>query len=84
MYTQVQEALYKNLEGHTVLLIAHRLSTVERADKIVVINKGEVVQQGKHAELLQQEGLYKDLVRRQLIGCLFISLFLFLKHFQWF
>ncbi|VDK45664.1 unnamed protein product [Anisakis simplex] len=56
---QVQEAIYKNLKGKSVLLIAHRLSTVEMADKIVVIENGRVEQQGTHEELLSQEGLYK-------------------------
>jgi len=64
----VQEAIYKNLKGHTVILIAHRLSTVEKADKIVVINKGCVEQEGTHQELLNQDGLYKNLVQRQMIG----------------
>uniref|UniRef100_A0A914W7W3 ATP-binding cassette sub-family B member 9 n=1 Tax=Plectus sambesii TaxID=2011161 RepID=A0A914W7W3_9BILA len=64
----VQEALYKNLKGRTVILIAHRLSTVEKADKIVVINKGCVEQEGTHQELLNQDGLYKNLVQRQMIG----------------
>lgn len=65
---QVQEAIYRNLKGHTVLLIAHRLSTVEKADRIVVINKGQVVQQGSHSQLLNQDGLYKNLVHRQLLA----------------
>ncbi|KFD54458.1 hypothetical protein M514_04605 [Trichuris suis] len=64
----VQEAIYNNLAGHTVLLIAHRLSSVERADRIVVISGGRIVQQGTHAELLSQEGLYKNLIHRQLHG----------------
>uniref|UniRef100_A0A0N5AN58 ABC-type antigen peptide transporter n=1 Tax=Syphacia muris TaxID=451379 RepID=A0A0N5AN58_9BILA len=63
----VQEAIYKNLKGKSVILIAHRLSTVEKADKIVVINKGQVEQQGTHEELLRQPGLYKTLVNRQLL-----------------
>ncbi|KAF8366443.1 haf-9 [Pristionchus pacificus] len=46
---QVQEAIQKNLKGRTVILIAHRLSTVENADKIIVINKGKVEQQGTHS-----------------------------------
>lgn len=64
---QVQEAIYKNLQGKSVLLVAHRLTTVEKADKIVVINKGRVEQQGTHAELLSQSGLYATLVKRQLL-----------------
>uniref|UniRef100_A0A158P6A9 ABC-type antigen peptide transporter n=1 Tax=Angiostrongylus cantonensis TaxID=6313 RepID=A0A158P6A9_ANGCA len=64
----VQEAIYKNLGGKTVIMIAHRLSTVEKADKIIVINKGKVEQMGKHDELLQQPGTYAALVTRQMIG----------------
>ncbi|CAJ0961341.1 unnamed protein product, partial [Mesorhabditis belari] len=64
----VQEAISKNLKGRTVILIAHRLSTVENADKIVVINKGRVEQMGKHSELIKQEGLYKQLVQRQMMA----------------
>jgi len=64
----VQQAIHQNLTGHTVILIAHRLSTVEKADKIVVIDGGRVVQEGTHASLLAQEGIYRNLVQRQLIG----------------
>ncbi|CAB3406987.1 unnamed protein product [Caenorhabditis bovis] len=64
----VQEAISKNLKGKTVILIAHRLSTVENADKIVVINKGKVEQMGNHKELMEQDGLYKQLVQRQMMG----------------
>jgi ATP-binding cassette subfamily B (MDR/TAP) protein 9 len=64
----VQEAIYNNLKGKSVILIAHRLSTVEKADKIVVINKGKVEQMGSHEQLLAQEGMYKTLVQRQMIG----------------
>ncbi|CAJ0559867.1 unnamed protein product, partial [Mesorhabditis spiculigera] len=64
----VQEAISKNLEGKTVIMIAHRLSTVEKADKIIVINKGVVEQQGTHEELLRQPGTYATLVQRQMLG----------------
>ena len=64
----VQDAIYKNLTGHTVLIIAHRLSTIEKADKIVVIDQGRVIAQGKHTELVQQNGLYSKLVKRQILG----------------
>ncbi|XP_019617921.1 PREDICTED: ATP-binding cassette sub-family B member 9-like [Branchiostoma belcheri] len=63
----VQQAI-QNLHGHTVILIAHRLSTVERADRIIVIDRGSVVEQGRHRELMQQDGLYAKLVQRQLLG----------------
>ena len=64
----VQDAIYKNLTGHTVLIIAHRLSTIEKADKIVVIDQGSVIAQGKHTELMEQNGLYSKLVKRQILG----------------
>lgn len=64
----VQEAIYNNLKGKSVILIAHRLSTVEKADKIIVINKGRVEQMGSHEQLLAQDGMYKTLVQRQMIG----------------
>lgn len=64
----VQDAIYKNLAGHTVLIIAHRLSTIEKADKIVVIDQGRVIAQGKHRELVEQNGLYSKLVKRQILG----------------
>ena len=64
---QVQQALNKNLHGRTVIVIAHRLSTVEKADRIIVINKGEVVEQGSHSDLLKKGGLYATLVRKQMV-----------------
>ncbi|KAL7080242.1 hypothetical protein ACQ4LE_000370 [Meloidogyne hapla] len=64
----VQEAIQRNLRGRTVLLIAHRLSTVENADKIVVVSGGRVVQEGVHKALIAEEGLYKQLVQRQMLG----------------
>uniref|UniRef100_A0AC35UGF0 Arginyl-tRNA synthetase n=1 Tax=Rhabditophanes sp. KR3021 TaxID=114890 RepID=A0AC35UGF0_9BILA len=65
----VQEAIYKNLKNHTVVMIAHRLSTVVACDKIIVINKGRVHEQGNHAELMAKEdGIYRQLVNRQTIG----------------
>jgi subfamily B ATP-binding cassette protein MsbA len=61
----VQEAINKLMEHRTCLVIAHRLSTVQHADLIVVLEKGRIVQQGKHAELMVQEGLYRKLVEMQ-------------------
>jgi ATP-binding cassette subfamily B protein len=61
----VQRALDAALEGRTSLVIAHRLSTVRHADRIVVIDGGRVVEQGTHAELLAAGGLYRDLYRTQ-------------------
>lgn len=57
----VQEALEHLMQHRTVLVIAHRLSTIRKADKIVVIDKGEIVQVGKHEELMRKAGLYKKL-----------------------
>lgn len=56
------------MREHTVLVIAHRLSTVERANNILVIDKGSVVEQGPHSELMSRGGLYCKLVQRQIMG----------------
>ncbi|XP_069715208.1 mitochondrial potassium channel ATP-binding subunit [Phaenicophaeus curvirostris] len=61
----VQEALDRAAAGRTVLLIAHRLSSVRHADLIVVLAQGRVAEAGTHAELLRRGGLYAELVRRQ-------------------
>jgi len=62
----IQEALDKLMEGRTTFVIAHRLSTVRRADLILVMDKGGIIQQGKHDELLQQGGLYREIYNLQL------------------
>jgi len=64
----VQQAIHKNLKGHTVIVVAHRLSTIENADKIVVLDHGEIVEIGNHRELLKQNGLYAHLVHKQMHG----------------
>ena len=61
----VQRALDAALEGRTSLVIAHRLSTVRNADRILVLEDGRIVQQGPHAELMASGGLYADLYRTQ-------------------
>jgi len=61
----VQEALDRLIQGRTVFVIAHRLSTVRNADKIVVLDKGVIVEQGTHAGLLEKAGLYKRLYEIQ-------------------
>jgi len=54
----VQDAMNKLLDGRTSFVIAHRLSTIRGADKIVVINHGEIVEQGNHDELIERQGMY--------------------------
>ena len=63
---QVQEALERLMKNRTTFIIAHRLSTVQHADRIVVIEQGEIVQKGTHDELLAKGGLYKKLYDMQL------------------
>ena len=58
---EVQQALDRLMTGRTVLVIAHRLSTVRRADRILVLDEGRVVEQGSHADLLARRGLYSRL-----------------------
>lgn len=64
----VQEALEKMMRNRTSIVIAHRLSTIQNADTIVVLNKGEIVEQGSHNELLSQNGTYRKLVEMQSLG----------------
>ncbi|KAL7392128.1 hypothetical protein ABVT39_019762 [Epinephelus coioides] len=64
----VQTALNNIMQEHTVLVIAHRLSTVEKADNIIVIDRGRVAEQGSHSQLMASGGLYHKLVQRQVLG----------------
>jgi ATP-binding cassette subfamily B protein len=64
----VQEALDRLLEGRTTLVIAHRLSTVKNADRVLVLDGGKIVQQGTHAALVAETGLYRKLVERQFVA----------------
>jgi ATP-binding cassette, subfamily B, bacterial MsbA len=61
----IEDALGKLLVGRTTLIIAHRLSTVRRADRLVVLDRGRIVEEGSHAELLELGGLYARLYQRQ-------------------
>ncbi|MEO7840785.1 MAG: ATP-binding cassette domain-containing protein, partial [Anaerolineales bacterium] len=63
----IQAALDAVMEGRTTFVIAHRLSTVRRADMILVMDKGQIVERGTHAELLKQGGLYKEIHDLQLV-----------------
>jgi subfamily B ATP-binding cassette protein MsbA len=61
----VQAGLDALMQGRTTIVIAHRLSTIERADRIVVLDRGQVVELGRHAELIARDGLYARLHRLQ-------------------
>lgn len=61
----VQVALENMMQNRTSIVIAHRLSTIQKADKIVVMQKGEIAEQGTHEELIQRDGIYKKLVTMQ-------------------
>ena len=66
----IQASLYTLMEGKTVIAIAHRLSTIAALDRLVVLDKGEVVEQGSHAELIEQGGIYAQLWAHQTGGFL--------------
>jgi ATP-binding cassette subfamily B protein len=61
----VQQALESAMKGRTTIVVAHRLSTVQRADRIIVMDEGRIVEQGNHATLMAQGGLYAKLARLQ-------------------
>ena len=61
----VQEALDRLMQGRTTLVIAHRLSTVRDADRVIVLDKGVIAESGTHDELVDLDGTYRRLVERQ-------------------
>jgi ATP-binding cassette subfamily B multidrug efflux pump len=64
----IQESLDLLMQGKTVIAIAHRLSTIARMDRLVVMDKGRIVETGTHAELVTRDGLYARLWKRQTGG----------------
>ena len=66
----IQEAISELVKGKTLLVIAHRLNTIQNADQILVINNGQIAQHGTHEELLEQPGIYQDFVniRKNAVG----------------
>ncbi len=61
----IQDALWKLMEGRTAIVIAHRLSTIQKMDRIIVMDNGEIVEQGTHKELIAKKGTYADLWKHQ-------------------
>ena len=55
------------MKNRTVIIIAHRLATTQEADKIVVFDRGKIIEIGKHVDLLNKNGIYKELCEKQLI-----------------
>ena len=72
----IQESLDKMMEGKTVIAIAHRLSTIAAMDRLIVLDKGRIIEEGSHAELLKKQGLYAKLWAHQSGG--FLS-----EHVEW-
>jgi ABC-type multidrug transport system fused ATPase/permease subunit len=66
----IQEALWKLIKNRTTIIIAHRLSTVKKADKIVFLKDGKVAEEGTHQELMEKKGLYYKHFRMQGAGML--------------
>ena len=61
----IQKAIEKLMKGRTAIVIAHRLSTIQEANKIIVVDKGEIMEEGNHEELLEKDGFYANLYRMQ-------------------
>ena len=69
--TETEDQILKNLDeitkNKTTIIIAHRISTVENADEIIVIDDGEIIERGTHSQLLELNGLYRDIYDKQLL-----------------
>ena len=65
--SEVQKGLNRAMKNRTVIIIAHRLATTQEANKIVVFDKGEIIEVGKHIDLINKPGIYKELCEKQLI-----------------
>ena len=65
---EVQKGLNQAMKNRTVVIIAHRLSTTQNSDKIIVFDKGKIIDIGKHLDLVKKEGIYKELCEKQLIN----------------
>ncbi len=65
--TLITQALARLMDGRTTIMVAHRLSTIQHADKIIVMHHGEIKESGTHQELLVKDGLYKKLYELQLM-----------------
>jgi ABC-type multidrug transport system fused ATPase/permease subunit len=70
---EIQGALQRLMEGRTTFIIAQRLSTVQQADKILVLDGGMIVQEGTHAQLVQQGGVYQQILESQIIPASFAA-----------
>ena len=62
---KIQEAFHRMMEGRTSFIVAHRLSTIKEADKILVMKDGNIIEQGNHEELLKKNGFYAQLYKSQ-------------------
>ncbi|MGK0175898.1 MAG: ATP-binding cassette subfamily B multidrug efflux pump [Ulvibacter sp.] len=69
--TETEEEILQNLnrisQNKTTIIVSHRVSSAKNADKIIVLNEGEIIQKGTHSELVNQEGYYKELYSKQLL-----------------
>lgn len=65
---KIQNAFAKLMEGRTSFIVAHRLSTIRNADKILVMKDGKIIEQGTHESLMAQGGFYKELYNSQFAG----------------